>query len=128
MANRHALSPWQDILRAIIGSIYAAHTQYEADYLNRQSVIADGQKLLSKISGLGGSPDVVVAAVELLFFVLATLDVTAALLGFFFGWLGLVVSLRATNKMASKPSSPSPFSEGLFLVLAGLGILSQGES
>jgi hypothetical protein len=50
---------------------------------------------------------VVVAAVELLFLVLATLDVTVALLGFFFGRLGLVVSLRATNKMASKITTNS---------------------
>jgi hypothetical protein len=35
-------------LRAIIGSVYAAHTQYEADCLNWQSVIADGHELLSK--------------------------------------------------------------------------------
>jgi hypothetical protein len=42
-------------------------------------------------SGLGGSSDVVVAAVELLLLVLAALYVTDALLRFFFGRLGLVV-------------------------------------
>ncbi len=74
------------------------------------------------------SSDLVVAAVELLFLILATLDVTVALLGFIFGWLGLVILLRATNKMATKPSPITPFSEGFFLVLTGLGIMSQGES
>jgi hypothetical protein len=48
MGNCHALSLWQDILRAFIGSVYAAHTQYEANCLNWQSVIADGHELLSK--------------------------------------------------------------------------------
>jgi hypothetical protein len=71
---------------------------------------------------------VVAAAVELLFLDLATLDATVAFPGLFFGRLGLVVSLRETKKMASKPSPPTPFSEGLFLILAGLGIMSQGES
>jgi hypothetical protein len=36
--------------------------------------------------------------------------------------------LREANKMASKPSPPTPLSEGFFLVLTGLGIMSQGES
>jgi hypothetical protein len=35
-------------LRTIIGSVDTAHTQYEADCLNWQSVIADGHELLSK--------------------------------------------------------------------------------
>jgi hypothetical protein len=35
-------------LRAIIGSVYAPHTQYEADCLDWQSIIADGHELLSK--------------------------------------------------------------------------------
>jgi hypothetical protein len=48
MANCHALSLWQDILWAIIGSVDAAYTQYEADCLNWQSIITDGHKLLSK--------------------------------------------------------------------------------
>jgi hypothetical protein len=33
---------------AIIGIVFAAETQYEADCLNWQSVIADGHELLSK--------------------------------------------------------------------------------
>jgi hypothetical protein len=32
----------------IIGSVNAAHTQYEADCLHWQSVIADGHEVLSK--------------------------------------------------------------------------------
>ncbi len=48
MVNHHALSLWQDILRAIVGSVYAAHKQYEADCLNWQSIIKDGHELLSK--------------------------------------------------------------------------------
>ncbi len=35
-------------MRTIIGSVDTAHTQYEADCLNWQSVIADGHELLSK--------------------------------------------------------------------------------
>jgi hypothetical protein len=65
------------------------------------------------------------AAVELLFLVLATLDVTVALIGVFI-WLQLGVSLRAMNKMAAKPSPITPFSEGFFLAL--VGIMSQWES
>ncbi len=33
---------------AIIGSVYAAHTHYEADCLNWQSEIVDGHELLNK--------------------------------------------------------------------------------
>jgi hypothetical protein len=48
MANCNASSLWQDILWAIIGGVNAAHTRYEADCLNWQSIIADGHELLSK--------------------------------------------------------------------------------
>ncbi len=48
MANCHALSLWQYILRVIIGSVNITHTQYEADYLNWLSIIADGHELQSK--------------------------------------------------------------------------------
>ncbi len=48
MADCHALNLWQDILWAIIGSVDAAHTQYEADCLNWQSIINDDHEFLSK--------------------------------------------------------------------------------
>ncbi len=35
----------------------------------------------------------------------------------------IVVSLTATDEMASKPSPPASFSEGFFLVLANIGIM-----
>ncbi len=79
------------------------------------STNSSGGCFLAPSSGLGGSSDVVVAAVELFFLDLATLDFTVSLLWFLFGRLGLVVSLTATNKMTSMPSPPTSFPEGFFL-------------
>ncbi len=46
MDDCHAFYLWQEILRAIIGSVDTAQTNYEADCLDWQSVIDDGHKLL----------------------------------------------------------------------------------
>jgi hypothetical protein len=48
MDNCHALYLWQEILWAIIGSFDTAHTKYEADCLDWQSIIDDGHELLGK--------------------------------------------------------------------------------
>jgi hypothetical protein len=48
MADCHELYLWQDILRTVIGTGDTAHTQYEADCLDWQSLIDDGHELLSK--------------------------------------------------------------------------------
>ncbi len=44
----HALYLFQEILQTIIESIDTAHSKYEADYLDWQSVIDDGTELLCK--------------------------------------------------------------------------------
>jgi hypothetical protein len=67
-------------------------------------------------SGLGGSSDVEVAALEVIFFDPSTLDFVLAVVGLFLCMLRLVLSPTLTDKMVSKPS-PSPlasFSEGFF--------------
>ncbi len=46
MDDCHALYLWQEILRAIIGSVDSAHTKYEADCLDWRSVIDDCNELL----------------------------------------------------------------------------------
>ncbi len=46
MDECHAFYLWQEILRAIIRSVDTAHTKYEADCLDWQSVINDGPELL----------------------------------------------------------------------------------
>jgi hypothetical protein len=46
MDDCHAFYCWQEILRAIIGSDDTAHTKYEADCLDWQSIIDDGHELL----------------------------------------------------------------------------------
>jgi hypothetical protein len=48
MNDCHAFYLLQEILRTIIGSVDTGHTKYEADYLDWQSVIDDGNKLLCK--------------------------------------------------------------------------------
>jgi hypothetical protein len=48
MDDCHALYLFQEILRAIIGSVDTAHTKYEADCLDWQSVINDSHELLCK--------------------------------------------------------------------------------
>jgi hypothetical protein len=49
MDDCHALYLWQDILQAIIVyCVETAHTQYEADCLDSQSVIDDSHELLCK--------------------------------------------------------------------------------
>jgi hypothetical protein len=91
------------------------------------SINSSGGHFYVPSSGLGGSSDLVVAAVELWFLVPATLDVTVVLLGFFFGWLGLVVSLMTTNKMDSKPSPPTPFSQGFSWFWLALTLCLKGQ-
>jgi hypothetical protein len=86
-----------------------------------------GGHFLLPDSRLGGSSDVEVAALEVLFFDPTTLDFVFAIVGLFLCMLRLVLSPTPTYKMALKPS-PSPlasFSEGFFLVLANLGMISQ---
>jgi hypothetical protein len=88
---------------------------------------SSGGHFLPSDSGLGGSSDVEAAALEVFFFDPATLDFVLAFFGLFLFMLGLVLSPTPTDKMASKPS-PSPlasFSEGFFLVLATVGMMSQ---
>ncbi len=71
-----------------------------------------------------------VTALELFFLDPAILDFVLAVLGVYLCMLRLVLSLTATEEMASKPS-PSPlasFSEGSFLALAILGMMCQYES
>jgi hypothetical protein len=46
MDDCHALYLWQEIRRAIIGSVDTPHTKYEADCLDWQSIINDGHELL----------------------------------------------------------------------------------
>jgi hypothetical protein len=46
MDDCHAFYLWQEILRAIIGSVDTAHTKYEADCLDWHSLIDDGHELL----------------------------------------------------------------------------------
>jgi hypothetical protein len=48
MDDCHAFYLFQEILRTIIGSVDNAHTKYEADCLDWQSVIDDGNELLRK--------------------------------------------------------------------------------
>jgi hypothetical protein len=48
MDDCHAFYLWQEILRAIIGSVDNAHNKYEADCLDWQSVINEGHELLCK--------------------------------------------------------------------------------
>ncbi len=48
MDDCHAFYLFQEILPTIIGSVDTAHTKYEADCLNWQSVIDDGNELLCK--------------------------------------------------------------------------------
>jgi hypothetical protein len=48
MDNCHAFYPFQEILQTIIGSVENAHTKYEADCLDWQSIIDDGNELLCK--------------------------------------------------------------------------------
>ena len=48
MDDFHALYLWQEILWEIIGSVDTAHTKYEADCLDQQSVIDDGHESLCK--------------------------------------------------------------------------------
>ncbi len=66
-----------------------------------------GGQFLPPDSGLGGSSDVEVAALEVFFFDPATLDFILAVVGLFLCMLRLVLSPTLTDKMASKPS-PSP--------------------
>jgi hypothetical protein len=46
MDDCHEFYLWQKILQAIIGVVDTAHTEYEADCLDWQSVIDDGHELL----------------------------------------------------------------------------------
>jgi hypothetical protein len=94
------------------------------------SINSLGECFLSPPSGLGGSSDVEVAALELFFLDPATLDFILAVLGLFLCRLRLVVSLTPTEEMASKPSPPplASFSEGFFLALAYLGMVCRYES
>jgi hypothetical protein len=78
---------------------------------------SSGGRFLAPSSGLGGSSDVEVAALEVFFLDPAILDVIVAIFGLFFCRLRLVVSLTATDKMALKPSPQASFSEGFFLAL-----------
>ena len=48
MDDCHALYLFQDILRTFIESVDTVHTKYEADCLDWQSVIDDGNELLYK--------------------------------------------------------------------------------
>jgi hypothetical protein len=48
MDDCHVFFPFQEILRAIIGSVDTTHTKYEADCLDWQFVIDDGNELLCK--------------------------------------------------------------------------------
>ena len=48
MDDCHAFYLFQEILRTIIGCVHNAHTKYEADCLDWQSVIDDGNELLCK--------------------------------------------------------------------------------
>jgi hypothetical protein len=48
MDDCHAFYLRQEILQAIIGSVDTAHTKYEADCADWQSVIDDGHMLLCK--------------------------------------------------------------------------------
>ena len=48
MDDCHAFYLLQEILRAIIGSVDTAHTKYEADCLDWQSVIDDGNEHICK--------------------------------------------------------------------------------
>jgi hypothetical protein len=48
MDDCHALYLFQEILQTIIESVDTAHTKYEADCLDWQSVINDGNELLCK--------------------------------------------------------------------------------
>ncbi len=48
MDDCHAFYLFQEILRAIIGSVDTAHTKYKADCLDWQSVIDDGHESLCK--------------------------------------------------------------------------------
>ena len=48
MDDCHAFYLWQEILWAIIGSVDTAHTKYEADCLDWQSLIDDDHELLCK--------------------------------------------------------------------------------
>jgi hypothetical protein len=86
--------------------------------------------IFSPDSGLGGSSDVEVVALEVFFFDPPTLDFVLVVIGLFICMLRLVLSPTTTDKMASKPSpSPLPsFSEGFFLVLAILGMMRRYES
>ncbi len=48
MDDCRAFYLWQEILWAIIGSVDTAHPKHEADCLDQQSVINDGNELLCK--------------------------------------------------------------------------------
>ncbi len=48
MDDCHALYLFQEILQTIIESVDTTHTKYEADCLDCQSVIDDGNELLCK--------------------------------------------------------------------------------
>jgi hypothetical protein len=48
MDDCHAFYVFQKILRTVIGSVDNAHTKYEADCLDWQSIINDGNELLCK--------------------------------------------------------------------------------
>ncbi len=94
------------------------------------STSSSGVQFLPPASGLGGSSDVEVAALELFFLDPATLDFFLAILGLFLPRLRLVLLLTPTEEMTSKPS-PSPlvsFSESFFLALAILGMMCWYES
>jgi hypothetical protein len=73
---------------------------------------SSGGHFLAPSSGLGGSSDVEIAALELFFLYPAILDFIVVIFSLFFCRLRLVVSLAATNNMALKPSPPTSFSEG----------------
>jgi hypothetical protein len=49
MDDCHALYLFLEILRTIIESVDTAHTKYEADCLDWQSIINDGNELLCKV-------------------------------------------------------------------------------
>jgi hypothetical protein len=48
MDDRHAFYLFQEILRTIIDSVDTARMKYEADCLDWQSIIDDGNELLCK--------------------------------------------------------------------------------
>jgi hypothetical protein len=94
-------------------------------FLFSNATNCSGGHFLPPASGLGGSSDMEVAALEVFFYDPATLDFVLVVLELFLCMLRLVLSPTPTDKMASKPS-PSPlasFSEDFFVVLANLGMM-----